>query len=139
MSKPTHPLKLWALARGVDLADLAEQLGLSPSQLSHILAYRRRPSLELIAAATKLTEGQVDARAWWNVTDSWHADVGNHWRDVRELLELRAQDVAGRAGLPINTYKLIESGARRPTLEQLFKISRALGTLPSKALAAAGA
>ena len=139
MKTRTHPLKLWAVEQGRDLGELAGELGISPSQLSHVLSYRRRPGGDLIAAVAKLTGGVVDARAWWSVPDSWHAGAGAHWREQRGVLELSAQDAAGLAGMTINTYKLIELGARKPTLMQVFAICRALGTLPSKALDSAGA
>jgi len=136
-----HKLKIWAMSQedDLELADLAEQIGCSPSMLSHYLAGRRRPTLEAIAKIAEVTGGTVTARDWWTTTDSWQVGTGEHFAEVRKVLGMHAQDVAGAAGLVINTYKLIEAGARKPTIAQLFAICRALGTTPSKALAAGGA
>jgi len=139
MKKQPHPFKVWAATTGEDLADLAEQLSTSPSMLSHYLGRRRLPPPSFIAAVYKRTDGRVKPGAWSLVPDDWQAGTAAHFKALRLDLNMTAQDVAGVAGMTINTYRLIELGARKPEIAQLFGICKALGTVPSKALQAGDA
>lgn len=56
-------------------------------------------------------------------------DIGGHLAAWRRIRGLTAQQVAERAGVSVRTLGTIESGAGSPSLENVLRVARALGSL----------
>src|SRR4051812_20311975 len=55
------------------------------------------------------------------------AGVGSRLRSLRQQRERTLVDVSGETGVSVSTLSRLESGERRPTLEQLLPLARAYG------------
>jgi len=58
----THALKTYCMEKGIRKKEMAAQLGVSPTFLSLMFGYKRRPSPELAARIERLTHGKVKFR-----------------------------------------------------------------------------
>ena len=64
---------------------------------------------------------------------------GQVLRDCRDKVGLSQEELAGRADVDRTYVSLLERGRRQPSLEMLFKLSRALGVAPATLVSRAAA
>lgn len=66
-----------------------------------------------------------------------HAAFGQALRSLRVAAGLSQEQLGLESGVQRNFISLIETGQNQPTITTIFKLASALGTKPSKLLAAA--
>ena len=66
-----------------------------------------------------------------------HAAFGQALRRLRVAAGLSQEQLGLESGVQRNFISLIETGQNQPTITTIFKLASALGTKPSKLLAAA--
>ena len=64
---------------------------------------------------------------------------GQVLRDCRDKVGLSEEELAGRADVDRTYVSLLERGRRQPSLEILFRLSRALGVAPATLVSRAAA
>lgn len=118
-------LRLAREARGMSLAELGKQCGLSTTYLSEIERGEAKPAVQTLR---KLAEAlQVSLPT---LLEGAENGLGDRIKSAREMMSLSRNDLAKKSGLSLSMITQLENGQTRPSLETVERIAGVLGITP---------